>query len=40
MSGYNTEMAQNGTAGSASYTFLSKPFDLKVLAETVRRCLD
>ncbi len=40
MSGYNMEMAQNSTAGNGSYTFLSKPFDLKILSETVRHCLD
>ena len=40
MSGYNMEMAQNSASGHANYTFLSKPFDLKILAETVRHCLD
>jgi len=40
MSGYSMEMAQNSTAENGSYTFLPKPFDLKILSETVRHCLD
>jgi signal transduction histidine kinase len=40
MSGYSMEMVQNGMASNGSYTFLAKPFDLKTLSETVRRCLN
>lgn len=40
MNGYSMEMAQSSKAGNNGYTFLAKPFDLKNLAETVRRCLD
>jgi len=40
MSGYSMEIAQNSIANNVSYTFLPKPFDLKVLAETVRRSFD
>jgi two-component system cell cycle sensor histidine kinase/response regulator CckA len=40
MSGYNSDMVLGGPAGSVQFTYLAKPFELKILAETVRRCLD
>lgn len=40
MSGYSIEMVRDSTAGGGGYTFLAKPFDLRVLAEAVRHCLD
>jgi two-component system cell cycle sensor histidine kinase/response regulator CckA len=40
MSGYNSDMVTSGPAGSVDFTYLAKPFELKLLAETVRRCLD
>ena len=39
MSGYNSEMVTGSPAGSVDFTYLAKPFELAVLAETVRRCL-
>ncbi len=38
MSGYSMEMTRNGV-GKGSYTFLAKPFDLKILSETIHLCL-
>jgi hypothetical protein len=32
-------MAQNSTSGEQHYTFLAKPFDVKILSETVKKCL-
>jgi two-component system cell cycle sensor histidine kinase/response regulator CckA len=40
MSGYSLEMVRESTIGVVGYTFLAKPFELRVLAETVRHCLD
>jgi PAS domain S-box-containing protein len=40
MSGYSMETVRDSVAGNDAYTFLAKPFDLKVLSESVRRCLD
>jgi signal transduction histidine kinase len=40
MSGYSMKMVRTSTMGNDDYTFLAKPFDLKTLSETVRRCLD
>ena len=39
MSGYNSEMVTGSPAGSVDFTYLAKPFELGVLAETVRRAL-
>jgi DNA-binding NtrC family response regulator len=39
-SGYSEEMVQDRTLGSSGYTFLSKPYDMKTLAKTVKECLD
>jgi len=39
MSGYSIEMTQNSTSGEQHYTFLAKPFDVKILSETVKKCL-
>lgn len=41
MSGYSPEVVQRDMEGKGGirYTFLAKPFNLKVLSETVRRCL-
>ena len=40
MSGYSMEMVKDSADGNSGYTFLSKPFAIKELSETVRRCLD
>lgn len=40
MSGYSLEMLRDNPVGGVAYTFLAKPFDLRVLAEAVRHCLD
>ena len=40
MSGYSLEMLRDNTIGGVVYTFLAKPFELRVLAEAVRHCLD
>jgi len=40
MSGYSAEIVRNSEANNIRYTFLPKPFDLKVLAETVRQSFD
>jgi len=39
MSGYNMERTEGSPFGQANYTFLAKPFDLKMLLETVRQRL-
>jgi two-component system cell cycle sensor histidine kinase/response regulator CckA len=39
MSGYSSEMATSRSAGQVEFTYLAKPFELKTLADTVRRCL-
>ena len=39
MSGYNSEMVTGSPAGSVDFTYLAKPFELEVLAETLRRAL-
>jgi CheY-like chemotaxis protein len=38
-SGYSQEMVENPTLGSSGYTFLSKPYDMKILAKTIKDCL-
>jgi signal transduction histidine kinase len=40
MSGYSMEIAQKSTEGAAGYTFLTKPFSLKILSQTIHRCLN
>ncbi len=40
MSGFSMQTVRDGAAGGAGYTFLSKPFDLEALAQTLRHCLD
>jgi len=40
MSGYNSEMVTGSPAGSRDFTYLPKPFEIELLAETVRSCLD
>ncbi len=39
MSGYSSEMLNEGPSGSAGYAFLQKPFDSKGLGRAVRRVL-
>jgi YesN/AraC family two-component response regulator len=39
MSGYNADMVTGSPAGGVEFTYLAKPFELKVFAETVRACL-
>jgi len=39
MSGYSLEIAQTSLVGERGYTFLAKPFDIKALSETVKKCL-
>ena len=40
MSGYSAEILKDNSAVKPGYTFLAKPFAFKVLAETIRACLD
>ena len=40
MSGYSQELAHGELAGATDIFFLHKPFPTRVLAETVRKCLD
>ncbi|MCE0484966.1 MAG: response regulator [Methylacidiphilales bacterium] len=40
MSGYSMKMAGDSPVAKGDYTFLAKPFDLKVLVETIRNYLD
>jgi PAS domain S-box-containing protein len=40
MSGYSQELARGNLAGASDIVFLHKPFPTRVLAETVRHCLD
>jgi signal transduction histidine kinase/DNA-binding response OmpR family regulator len=40
MSGYSMELVRDGAGANSGYVFLSKPFAIKTLSETVRRCLD
>jgi CheY-like chemotaxis protein len=39
-SGYSRELSGSGAAKEKGLTFMHKPFSLRVLAETVRKCLD
>lgn len=40
MSGYSMDVVKSGVSEGAGYTFLSKPFNLEDLGQTVRRCLN
>jgi two-component system, cell cycle sensor histidine kinase and response regulator CckA len=40
MSGYSAELARGDLGYSKGVTYLQKPFSTRVLAETVRKCLD
>jgi hypothetical protein len=39
-SGYSEEIAKLGRSVNPLLVFLPKPYDVKTLADTVRRCLD
>lgn len=38
-SGYSTEIGKAGTVGKAGFAYLPKPYEIKLLARTVRECL-
>ena len=40
VSGYSAEIAQAGMQESPGLLYLPKPFEARVLATTVRKCLD
>ena len=40
MSGYSAELARGDLVYSKGFAYLQKPFSTRVLAETVRKCLD
>ncbi|HET6449972.1 MAG TPA: ATP-binding protein [Spirochaetia bacterium] len=39
-SGYSLELAHTGTPSAEGIVYLSKPYEVAILGETVRRCLD